>query len=315
MKNIIILDGPTGTELIARGFTPDPILWTAQAVVQAPKLLLQIHQDYLKAGAHVITAATSRTTSYTLAKRGLSAKVAKAWTLAAVQIAKKAIGLRSVGMYAAGVPSAGLPTVGFPQVAGSLFPLEDCYLPQNTPDKKILDRAHTQTASWLKEAGCNFILAETMGTAREALACVQAARNAGFDRVWVSFIPSFSGKYLLGGDSLMRTARLCIDSGASAILVNCAHATVIEKSLKLLKVFSKEGIAIGAYANASLLKQPTRLKRGAVPAWVVVESPARQVKSYARYAKRWIVKYGATIVGTCCGAGPEYIRAMKKALR
>jgi len=36
------------------------------------------------------------------------------------------------------------------------------------------------------------------------------------------------------------------------------------------------------------------------------------VGAYLDYAKRW-VDLGASIIGGCCGIGPEYIAALKKA--
>src|SRR5512135_280688 len=58
---ITILDGPTGTELAARGVpTPAPA-WSAHAVDHAPDVLAAIHRSFAAAGATVHTAATFRT--------------------------------------------------------------------------------------------------------------------------------------------------------------------------------------------------------------------------------------------------------------
>ena len=58
---ITLLDGPLGTELIARGVSLDSDQWSADALVNAPELISQIHAEYLDAGAQVHTANTFRT--------------------------------------------------------------------------------------------------------------------------------------------------------------------------------------------------------------------------------------------------------------
>lgn len=57
---VIILDGAMGTEIERRGvsFSPSSRLWSSQLLLDDPGLLRQIHLDYLRAGADVITTAT-----------------------------------------------------------------------------------------------------------------------------------------------------------------------------------------------------------------------------------------------------------------
>ena len=61
--SIVILDGPMGTELLARGVpTPTPG-WSAHALDAAPEVVASIHRDYAAAGAVVHTTNTFRTKS------------------------------------------------------------------------------------------------------------------------------------------------------------------------------------------------------------------------------------------------------------
>src|SRR6187402_1395215 len=64
---LLILDGPTGTELERRGLRLPAPAWSARAVIERPELLLAIHADYAAAGADVHTACTFRTTATALA--------------------------------------------------------------------------------------------------------------------------------------------------------------------------------------------------------------------------------------------------------
>ncbi|HEU4725238.1 MAG TPA: homocysteine S-methyltransferase family protein, partial [Candidatus Eisenbacteria bacterium] len=56
----ILLDGAMGTELDRRGVATPLPLWSAQALIDAPEVVRAIHEDYLRAGADVITANTFR---------------------------------------------------------------------------------------------------------------------------------------------------------------------------------------------------------------------------------------------------------------
>ena len=58
---MILLDGPLGTELDARGVATPPPLWSAAAITEAPDVIQAIHRDYALAGATLHTTNTFRT--------------------------------------------------------------------------------------------------------------------------------------------------------------------------------------------------------------------------------------------------------------
>ena len=62
-RNVRILDGGTGQELISRGLKANGSLWSANALLQDKyhDLLLNTHKDFIKAGAEVIVTATFAT--------------------------------------------------------------------------------------------------------------------------------------------------------------------------------------------------------------------------------------------------------------
>ena len=67
----LILDGAMGTELQRRGVDIGLPLWSANALVAAPDIVLQIHRDYIAAGADIITTNTFRTTPRAFRNAGL----------------------------------------------------------------------------------------------------------------------------------------------------------------------------------------------------------------------------------------------------
>ena len=106
------MDGATGTELERRGVDTSSPIWSALALLDSPKLLEQIHLDYLKAGAEMLIANTFRTQRRSLEKVGMGDQAAQLTALA-VSIAQGAV--RKSGKQAF--------------VAGSMAPLEDSYKP------------------------------------------------------------------------------------------------------------------------------------------------------------------------------------------
>ena len=58
---IILLDGGVSTEIQKRGVDMDSDVWSGLAHKSHPEVVLQVHEDYIRAGAQVITANTYST--------------------------------------------------------------------------------------------------------------------------------------------------------------------------------------------------------------------------------------------------------------
>ena len=85
---VVLLDGAMGTELFRRGVSTRLPIWSAQALIENPQMVRQIHEDYIHAGAEIITTNTFRTTTRALNKKGLGSR-AKELTELAVSLAKQ----------------------------------------------------------------------------------------------------------------------------------------------------------------------------------------------------------------------------------
>ena len=159
-RAILILDGATGTELGRRGVDMSSTAWSARAIRDAPDVLRQVHEDYLRAGSGAITANTFRTHERSVDASDLNG-AAKLLTREAVQIAMAARD--------AVQPDA--------QVFGSVAPLEDCYEPHRAPKPDVCRAEHAQQIERLLDAGVDRILIETMNVQHEALAAAKAAQD------------------------------------------------------------------------------------------------------------------------------------------
>ena len=69
--DILIMDGGTGSELQRRGVGMHKDAWSGAAALTDKKLLREIHADYIRAGADVITTNTFGTSRFVLESAGL----------------------------------------------------------------------------------------------------------------------------------------------------------------------------------------------------------------------------------------------------
>lgn len=215
---VVLLDGPLGTELAARGVSTRGPAWSARAISEAPDVIAAIHADYAAAGATVHATATFRTRRRTLGPTWRDAvRDAVALTRGAVPADHR--------------------------VAGSLAPLEDCYRPDLSPPDPGPE--HAELAQALAEEGVDLLLVETFPHIGEAVAAVRAARATGLP-VWASLTAGFRAD-LLTPTELADGARRCVDVGAAAVLVNCVPASA---TLPYVRALAGVGAPFGAYANA-----------------------------------------------------------------
>ncbi len=282
---LVLLDGALGTELERRG-VPTPLpLWSAEAVRSAPQVVRAIHEEYVLAGADLLTTATFRATPRAMAEAGGAEEAAR--TL------DRAVALAREARDKSGVAREVL-------IAGALAPLEDCYRPELAPPPGEAEREHAAQAARLARAGVDAILVETMNTVAEARAAVRGARPAGLP-VLVSFICR-SGSEILSGEPLADAVRAVAELEPDAILVNCTPPDVATRCLDVIA--RATSLPRGAYANAGAPDLAAGTWRRD-PAW----TPER----FAAAAVEW-VRRGAQIVGGCCGTTPAHIRAIRDAL-
>lgn len=282
---LVLLDGALGTELERRGVATPLPLWSGQALLDAPDTLRQIHEDYARAGADVLAAATFRTTPRVMSKLG--------WADAeAVRLTELAIRLASEGRDRA---AAGRPV----WIGGSLGPLEDCYRPDDAPSHDAMEREHGGQARRLQRAGADLLLLETFNRSDEAAVACAAARATGLSFT-VSFVCA-GGPRLLSGEGLAEAARAVEPFDPAAILVNC---TPIDETAACLDLLSRTvTVPFGAYPNAGIVS----------PSGAWDFDPSLTPERFAAIAREWL-RTGAQVLGGCCGTTPEHIRALREAL-
>jgi len=285
---VLVLDGPIGTQLAARGVDTSGTAWSAKANEHSPEAVAAIHRDYASAGASVHTANTFRTRSRNIGQRW------REFTRRAVTLARSSV------------------PVGH-AVAGSIGPLADCYEPEKTPPPSVARHEHRQMIEALAEEGCDLLLCETFANLQEASIATAEAVRTGLP-TWVALTAGYRTD-LLSAETMAEGAKRLVELGATAVLVNCTPAIVTKVYVDRLAQLQSSA-RIGAYANAG--------DRQAGLGWYMhgsgeqatkdVESGKRRAAiRYADCAAEWI-QAGATIVGGCCGTGPEHIEQICRRL-
>lgn len=296
-SQITLLDGGMGRELLRMGAPFRQPEWSALSLMEAPALVKKAHESYSIAGSEVLTTSNYAVVPFHLGEKRFLAEGANLTTLAG-QLAHEV------------ASSSGCSVAGsIPPLFGSYRP--DLFSPEQAPAllKIIIDALSPHVDIWL---------AETISSIAEAQAIAEAL--SGDNRpLWISFT------LLDGVESQVKTPRLrskqkvisavnsAIEFGASAILFNCSQPEVMSSAidtamneLKRLKV----NIPIGVYANAF----------PAIPTDALANATTQEIRQeldpteYLNFVETWC-RLGATIVGGCCGIGPEHIATLHKRLK
>jgi homocysteine S-methyltransferase len=282
---ITLLDGAMGTELKARGASvPDyrSSIWSAMALLHDAETVKQVHLDYIRAGADVITANNYAVVPNLLAREGLVDRLEEL-TQRACQIAidaREQGGRRSV------------------RIAGSLPPLDTTYRPDLVPPDACAFETYGRISRELVQH-VDLAIAETLTTIREAVAAARAAAQCGLE-LWVSWNLRLDAPVLRGGESLVDAVRALDAWPVAGFMVNCVPTGLVPAALTQLRNATDK--PLGAYANAC----ERAADQESLDACTVAPLSPRQ---YATASERWVAA-GATWLGGCCDTDPAFIAAL-----
>ena len=288
----VLLDGGMGRELRARGVPIPNTIWSANGLLVAKDVVLQIHKDYIEAGADIITTNSYGVIKSDLAKEGIAEKFAELNRLAgklAIQASRSA---------EEGVA-----------VAASLPPLRGSYRPDLVGAAEELVPLYREQCEML-EPYSDLFLCETMSSGDEALAAATAACEFG-KPVWVSWTLAEDGSgHLRSGETIAEAARKIAHLPVSGFLANCCAPESIDDAMPQLTALNG-GIA-GGYANTFKPVPKDWKLDGEKPSDGLL--PTRDdldPERYAGHARKWL-EAGARVIGGCCGTGPKHIARLKQ---
>ncbi len=293
-KDVKILDGGTGQELLSRGLQSNGTLWSANALLQEKyhDLLLNTHLDFIKAGAEVIVTATFATRRKRLKDNHIEDKFEylnqKAGEIA-IKVKKK-----------------------FPKIliAAGLPPQNLTYEADNRNEEEITNNFKEQAK--VLNPYIDFFYFDVLSSIKEFKCGIKAVKE--FQKPYLLGIHISEGNFLPSGEKISEIKNV-IDDKVLGIILSCISPENYETNLKEVKNLR---VPFGFKLNGFITTKPKtnytenylRSKTGN-PIEVMGKREDLTPDKMARIVKKF-KDAGATIIGGCCETGPSHIEAMAK---
>jgi len=289
---VTLLDGGTGRELARIGAPFRQPEWSALALIEAPEYVLKCHENYIAAGADVITS-----NSYALVP----------FHLGAVRFTRDGKRLAALaGRLALDAKQQAKRSV---QVAGSLPPVMGSYRPD------LFDRTQAKAIlSVLIDAlkpSVDLWLGETLSAVAEADLLLELL-HADARPKWVSFTlddrSDPNAPTLRSGEPVVVLYDLIHKHSINALLFNCSQPEIMAGALRQLRTQPlPSALRLGVYANAFPAQNGEEAANEHLHDIRADLTPQR----YLEFAQQWVT-LGASIIGGCCGIGPEHIEQLRQ---
>lgn len=279
-KNPLLLDGATGSNLMAAGMPRG--VCTETWILKHRDILKELQQSYVNAGSRVLYAPTFGANRMNLSLHHLEEHI-KEMNDALVSLARESA-----------------KDMAF--VAGDITTTGKMMEPAGDLTYETAFEVYKEQISYLSQAGVDFIIAETMINIEETLAAVDAASQVCDLPVLCSMTVEADGSIFSGGNAV--EAALALESaGASAVGINCSVGP--DQLVSVVRNI-KEAVSIPVIAKPNAGMPVIDDKGNAVYSMGAAE--------FAKHMKV-LVENGASIIGGCCGTTLEYIKAVAEILK
>ena len=301
---MIILDGGLGHQLRAVGAPFRQPEWSALALMEAPQFVREVHDQFIAAGADVITTNSYAIVPFHIGEDRFEAQAGELLALAA-KLASDAADAVSHKVY----------------VAASVPPMFGSY----QPDQFEVQGARRMMQQFRRHLApvADIFIGETLSSVEEATTYLEVFADCAAD-LWLS-VSLEDADYepdrpkLRSGELLSELLLSIEGMRFDALLFNCSQPEVMNDAVALsrseLEAFSRQHGAsrpmIGSYANAFPLMDEE---------YEAANENIHQLRqeitpdAYLRFAREW-VECGADIIGGCCGISPDHIAHLATTLR
>jgi methionine synthase / methylenetetrahydrofolate reductase(NADPH) len=279
-RDVIVFDGGVGTYLYEKGIYINTCY--DELNLTSPDIVMEVHRDYLNAGADVVETNTFGANRFKLAAYGLEPKVHEI-NLKGAQLAKKI-------------------AAGKILVAGSVGPLGVQIEPLGKLSYDEARDAFKEQIKGLLDGGVDLIVLETFSLLPELLQAIRAVRELDQTIPLMAQVTINDDGQLVSGASLDSVVAEIQKQKVDVLGLNCSVGPkAMLDALEHLK--SLTTIPLSVQPNAGLPQNIGGRN-------IYLASP----EYMAEYAKRFI-QTGASIVGGCCGTNPEHIKAIRRAVQ
>ncbi|MDP6395414.1 MAG: homocysteine S-methyltransferase family protein [Desulfobacterales bacterium] len=302
-NEIIVLDGAIGTEIARLGGVMDEAAWCGVANKTHPEVVCRVHQEYLRAGANVVTANTFSTCRHVLAGTGLADEAASI-TAKAVELARQAVDEvapdRSVAV-------AGSMSNNVAWIPGTFSP-DPRFLP--TLEEEAAN--YREVADAIASAGADLILLEMMSDITRASLAVEAAVATG--------LPTWIGvSCCLLADGSLTAWDTHTAEPAERIDASHVQQEIMPLAPVIDAMVAFEPAVMGIMHSTVDATGPgleALARRWPGPLMAYPEATGHhfvEPTDFAAHCRGWVDE-GVQIIGGCCGTTVNHIRAMVEAL-
>ena len=306
---IVILDGANGSELEKRGAKMDRAGWCGPASITHPKILEDIHKDYIKAGAEVIT-----TNTFSSARHVLEYSTFKNQTVAINEKAMEcAISARNhfpdkkvaiAGSISLSLVADIIDEINDPAEFRNNMKAEftEKSIRQGNFDHKKILKNFEEQISIFKKYNIDLIILEMIINPSICKPAIDAALDSGLP-VWLGLScgdESEEGDLFAFENSKIKFSETLttINNDFDAVLLMHSETKNITKGLQEIK--SEWNGHLGAYPHKGTYVRPN---------WNFDKNYTPEM--YSEDMQGWVEK-GVRIIGSCCGMGPEYTYELKR---
>jgi len=279
---VLVCDGAMGTMLYAKGVFINRCFESLNQT--QPELVVDVHSDYLKAGADVIETNTFGANRLKLRGFGLGDQVREI-NLAGAQLARRAVEQSGCEAY----------------VAGAIGPLGVRVEPWGKTGIDEAEAMFRDQAQALLDGKVDLFILETFRDLNEIGAAIAAVRSI-CDLPIVAQMTTEEDGLTLDGAPAEQFAPELIKRGASVVGVNCSVGPA-----PMLETVERISDIVDVWLSA----QPNAGKPRDIEGRNLYLCSPEYMASYAR---RFIAS-GVRLVGGCCGTTPEHIRQIALAAK
>ena len=274
-RKIVVLDGAMGTALIAKGYKGSLELLN----VEAADVVGSLHEEYLKAGADMVTTNTTCADALSLKEYGLEERSYEL-SRAGAEVARKAVDKYS--------------TTENPRfVAGAVGPTtRNITLANDTTEEQLAEVYATQIKG-LIDGGVDLILIET-------------AMDAANVRIAVEQVRKLSPEMPIIVSAVLSRLEGRVASGATI-------AKFVEE-LPMEEILSVGfNCSMGDKQQAAALKALAAVSNKPVVLYPALSQPQEAPNRFIKPLDTLMRAGGVNIIGGCCGTTPAHIEALAKA--